>query len=81
MSLRDYILPLAQIAAELRALRELYEMDLAERNPPIIRITEKPRRADTEVSYMDAPEDKRPGWKKATDAFFRPDSDDLGAEE
>ena len=32
---------------------ELYELDLGSRTPPIYRLTEKPSRHDTEVTYMD----------------------------
>ena len=47
------ISPFSEIAKELAVLRELYELELASRNPPIIRITEKPGKDDTVVSYMD----------------------------
>lgn len=43
--------PFSQIARELTIMRELYELDLASRNPPIIRITESPSEGDTEVTY------------------------------
>ena len=57
--LKDLIIPFSGIAQELRILRELYEMDLASRNPPLVRVTEEPRRADTEISYMgDEPKPK-----------------------
>jgi hypothetical protein len=57
--LKDLIIPFSGIAQELRILRELYEMDLASRNPPLVRITEEPRRADTEITYMgDEPKPK-----------------------
>ncbi len=60
--------PLASIACELQILRELYELDLANRNPPIRRITETPSPRDTEVTYGDA-EYKRD--------VFAPDEEDL----
>lgn len=67
--------PFHSIARELRILRELYELDLASRNPPIYRLTEQPSAADTEVSYMDVEEPKRKretvlsrfGWPKGAD--------------
>ena len=43
--------PLPVIARELTALRELYESELASRQPPVYRLTEKPSKNDTEVSY------------------------------
>lgn len=55
--------PLAQIAKELRILRELYEAELESRHPPIYRVTEEPSKKDTEVSYMDV-EDRRPVYKR-----------------
>lgn len=55
--------PFASIARELRILRELYELDLGSRTPPIYRFTEKPSKKDTEVSYMDV-EDRRPVFKR-----------------
>jgi len=52
--------PFAAIAEELRIIRELYEEELSERvivvgdrivPAPVRRITEKPSKHDTEVSY------------------------------
>lgn len=42
-------MPFSKIAEELSTLRELYELDLASRH--IYRLTEKPSKGDTEVSY------------------------------
>jgi hypothetical protein len=56
---------LTRLSDEIRSLRILYEMDLAARVPPIIRVTEDPRRDDTEISNMnenDAPAGKK--WKR-----------------
>jgi len=53
--LLDAVVPFSQIAAELRILRELYEMDLASRHPPLVRVTEPAGRSDTEVTYMGEP--------------------------
>ncbi len=55
----DLFLPLNAIVRELATLRELYELDLASRNPPIMRITEEPSKGDTEVTYMDDPPRKK----------------------
>ncbi len=43
--------PLTTIAREIRIIRELYEEELSRRDPPIYRVTEKPSKDDTEVSY------------------------------
>lgn len=66
--------PLPEIAKEIRLLRELYELDLASRTPPILRITEKPGRNDTEVSYAGIPEEKSKSWKRGWFAA-EPDED------
>jgi len=58
-SIKDTLAPFSSIASELRVLRELYELDLVNRPTPIVRITEKPSRNDTEVSYMDEPQKKK----------------------
>jgi hypothetical protein len=63
-SLLAFFRPLRSIAQELKILRELYELDLGSRNPPLYRFTEKPNQKDTEVMYTGMV-DKRPPWKKA----------------
>lgn len=55
--------PLTSIARELRTLRELYELDLGSRQPPIYRFTEKPSKRDTEVTYSGVV-DTRPRFKR-----------------
>jgi hypothetical protein len=45
--------PFTHIARELSIIRELYEADLASRHPPVVRITETPKKSDTEVTYME----------------------------
>lgn len=55
--------PLAQIAKELRVIRELYEMELESRQPPIYRVTEKPSKHNTEISYTGV-RDERPIYKR-----------------
>jgi hypothetical protein len=57
-----FLRPLSTIARELRTLRELYELELSERDPPIIRHTERPRKTDTEVSYMGVDEPTKRHW-------------------
>lgn len=47
----DFLNPFNAIARELGVIRELYELEMAAKG--IYRITEKPKRGDTEVSYMD----------------------------
>jgi hypothetical protein len=59
----SFIRPFAAIARELRIIRELYELDLESREKPIYRITEKPSKKDTEVSYSGVA-DTRPGFKR-----------------
>lgn len=51
--IKSFFLPFQAIASELSILRELYELDLANRKPPIYRITESPNKHDTEVTYGD----------------------------
>jgi len=61
--------PLRTIARELTLIRELYELELSERmvDPrwkplPLYRITEEPRKGDTEITYQgerDLPKHKR----------------------
>lgn len=55
---------LTVIARELTTLRRLYEADLMQRDPPIWLVSEKPRKGDTEVSYMDAEEPRKRKWKR-----------------
>lgn len=61
--LLNLLRPLPEIARELRLLRELYELDLASRTPPVYRLTEKPSQRDTEVSYQ-GQEERTPVWRK-----------------
>ena len=56
-----FLRPLPEIVKELRILRELYELELGARAPPIYRITEKPSKRDTEI--IEAVDD-RPAWKR-----------------
>lgn len=61
--------PLYTIAKELTTIRELYELELSERyvpdqskHLPLIRITEKPKKGDVEVTYQGTMADPR--WKQ-----------------
>ena len=55
--------PFGVIARELTILRELYELELNSRTPPIYRQTEKPSQRDTEVTYSGV-DDERPKHKR-----------------
>lgn len=55
----SFLHPFWVIAEKLTVIAELYELDLASRVPPIRRVTEEPRRDDTEVSYAGVPDDPR----------------------
>jgi hypothetical protein len=59
LAVRDWFAPFAAISSELRIIRELMELELASRHPPIIRITESPSKNDTTVSYDGDKDDKR----------------------
>jgi len=61
--------PFSTIAREMSILRELYETELAARNPPIIRITENPKKSDTEVSYMGDDDKPKSALQKLKDAW------------
>ena len=62
--------PLYTIAKELTTIRELYELELANRYVnlkdavpmPLSRITEKPKKGDVEVTYQN--ENPDPRWKQ-----------------
>ena len=51
--IRAFLLPFQTIATELGILRQLYELELSARTPPIIRVTESPKKDDTLVMYGD----------------------------
>ena len=59
--------PLTTIARELAIIRELWELELASRQPPIYRVTERPSKRDTEVTYSGVT-DKRPAYKRGFEA-------------
>jgi hypothetical protein len=74
--LRLIFSPMREIARELKIIRELYEAELAERTPRIVRITEAPNpRLDTEVMI---PGDlERPEWRRWLEPDRRePEEDD-----
>jgi hypothetical protein len=81
-SLKELLFPFSVIAKELTTLRELYELELSSRTPPIRRITEKPKASDTEVSYMDDDNKKRSPSQDLVEAWQREqdDHDDYGNE-
>ncbi len=68
--------PFASIAKSLRALVELYEMELQNRDNrfPIYRVTEKPKKTDTEISYSGV-DDTRPLHKRWFAAENEPEED------
>jgi hypothetical protein len=69
--------PFHDIARELKILRELYEAELAERDPPIIRRTEKPRKSDTVVSYVGEEDRTKTALRKAFDSLVNSTEEDL----
>jgi hypothetical protein len=64
--LLSFLRPLATIAQELHILRQLYEMELAARDPPLYRVTEQPNPSNTEVMYgtSDPPKQKKWPWSE-----------------
>ena len=61
----------------MKILRELYEAELAERDPPIIRRTEKPRKSDTVVSYAGEEDRTKTALRKAFDSLVNSTEEDL----
>lgn len=55
--------PLTSIARELRIIRELMELELESRTPPIYRVTETPSKRNVEISYTGVT-DERPVYKR-----------------
>jgi hypothetical protein len=77
--LRLIFSPMREIARELKIIRELYEAELAEREPPIRRITEEPNpRFDTEV-FLEDGGSERPGWKRFL-SFEKPEEEPFDQE-
>lgn len=68
--LSDLFTPFAVIASELRIIRTLYELELMEREKPIIRITEAPSDKDTEVTYADDAPTKKSVADRMRDALM-----------
>jgi len=75
-ALKQLLFPFSVIAQELTTLRELYELELSSRTPPIIRITEKPKASDTEVSYADGDNKKKQPAQDLVEAWQREQEDD-----
>jgi len=78
--IRGIALELKGIHEELSIVRELYELELAARKPPIWRITESPSKGDTEVFYTgEEPSKKKSALEKAEELLgIRSDDDDEG---
>lgn len=55
----SFLHPFWVIAQKLSIIAELYELELANRNPPIRRVTEEPSQKDTEVTYAGVVDDPR----------------------
>lgn len=51
-ALVQLFLPFHSMSKSLAILCELYELDLANREKPIYRVTESPSKDDTEVTYF-----------------------------
>lgn len=67
--------PFKEIAQQLRRIADLYETELAERKPPIILRTERPKKSDTTVSYMGDEEKPRSALKQMLDEWNEVDDD------
>lgn len=65
--LRSIFLPFYAIAEELRIIRELYEKELMERDKPIVRITDQPKKGDVEVLWTDDAPKKKTITEKLAD--------------
>ena len=76
LKLMRLIAPFSQISRDLAIIRELYELELASRNPPLIRVTEQPKRGDTEVMYTEDTPKKTMKEKLATLWGENEDEDD-----
>jgi hypothetical protein len=75
--LRSILSPTRAIAAELRIIRELMEIDLASRN--LFRPTQVSRRDDVEISYSgDDPNKKTRGWLSSAEEDYLRDEEDEG---
>lgn len=56
--LMTLVVPFSQIALQLKRIADMYELDLASCNPPVIVQTEKPSKHDTQVTYGEEDEGK-----------------------
>lgn len=69
----ELVAPFQAIAMELKAIRELYEAELATHTPPIWRSTETPG-DDTQVSYTgDQPKAKVSALSRLTEGWEQGD--------
>ena len=66
---------LSSIAESLLVVRELHELDLSSRHPPIWRITESPGPSDTEVLYSSDPPKRRYSFDSEGDEFYENQAD------
>jgi len=79
--LLQFIAPFSEIAKELRILRELKEAELAAHNPPIYRVTEDPKKDDTEVTYMDDEKKSRSALRKLMEGDITVDEEEKDDDE
>lgn len=76
LKLMRLVAPFAAIARELSTIRELYELDLGSRKPPVYRFTEKPKRSDTEVTYAGEEPKRKSALERAKELFDKVGEDD-----
>jgi hypothetical protein len=74
--LLDILLPLKSIAQELRHIRQLYELELSERTPPIILPSQAPSRYDTEVITDELGDRPKSALTKIKEKLFPQEIDD-----
>ena len=70
------LVALPTIAKEITLIRQLYELDLGSRNPPVYRITETPSPKDTEVSYTDDFKPKKSALDRIKEVLNGDDDED-----
>ncbi len=71
--------PLTSLAREVSIIRELYELELAARENPITRVTQRPRKDDTEVSYglIDPRKKHKMGFEPDDDEEDEPEPEEV----
>ena len=65
LPLNAIAIALQEIAVEIKILRELAELELSSRSTALIRITESPKKGDTEIFYGLGPEDEKEQKRQA----------------